>query len=448
MKYICSKCGYESLRWEGKCSSCNEWGSLEELEDVSKSSSKTSTKDAASIVDVSELGKKFVKSKDGGKSRLSSGFKEFDRVLGGGFVSGQVVLMAGEPGIGKSTILLQSAMSIAQKQKVVYVSVEESLAQIYSRYKRLNVGSKANKNLVFSEELITEKIVNMLEKEKPSLCIIDSIQALESSSVSGITGGVSQIRANGYLITKVAKRLGIPIVIVGQITKDGFVAGPKVLEHIVDSVLHLQGDEFNMYRVLRCIKNRYGATSEIGVFEMTSSGMNEVEDPSQIFVQEDRSSVGSAITAVLKGTRVVFIEIQALTSEVSSEGIPLKRVANGMKKNRLDMLCAVLGKRGRVYLGNKDVFVNVVGGLSIDDPSIDLAVCAAIKSASQEKPLESRAIYIGEVGLTGEVRGCFGSELIIKEAKRLGYNLVYASKHLKNSQRGFKINGITNLQNL
>ncbi len=446
MKYICSKCGYESIKWEGKCSSCNEWGSLEEICNVTDSDFRNKGK--AEIFTVKDIEQNNPSEKGTKSKRRSTGFEEFDRVLGGGFVGGQVVLMAGEPGIGKSTILLQTAINVASKNKVVYVSVEESLPQIYSRYTRLVGRRKKQENLVFSEEFATEKIVNMLEQELPALCIVDSIQALESINVNGVMGGSSQIRANGYLLTKAAKRLGIPIVIVGQITKDGFVAGPKVLEHIVDSVLNLQGDEFNVYRVLKCMKNRYGATNEIGVFEMMESGMCEVRDPSEIFLQRNNETVGSAVTAILKGTRVMFIEIQALTSDVSSEGVPLKRVANGFKKNRLDMLCAVLTRRGGIYLNNKDVFVNVVGGLNVEDPAIDLAVCAAIKSAVNERPLESKAVYIGEVGLTGEVRGCLGWEAIIKESARLGYESIYTSKHLQNKVSSIKLKTVEDIKSL
>jgi DNA repair protein RadA/Sms len=444
MKFLCNQCGYESLKWEGRCGSCGQWGSLEEFNEISPKEGVV--KEIAKGVNVSELKKGFGEKNN---SRLSSGFEELDRVLGGGFVSGQVVLLAGEPGVGKSTLLLQAALNISEKGSVLYVSVEESLSQIYSRYKRLSKGKEdVGKNLMFSEEMVTEKIINLLEKEKPTLCIVDSIQALESSQATGITGGVSQIRVNGYLLTKAAKRLGIPVILVGQITKDGVVAGPKVLEHIVDSVLNLHGDEFNMYRVLRSMKNRYGATSEIGVFEMNNEGLVEVKDPSQIFVQESQNSFGSSISAVLKGTRVMFIEVQALTSDVVAENVPPRRVANGIKKSRLDMLCAVLSRRGGVYLNNKDVFVNVVGGLKIDDPSVDLAVCAAMKSAVLEKSLDNKFVYVGEVGLTGEVRGCFGWDSIVKETKRLGYKGIYASKFLKSSIKSLKISPIEHVKEL
>jgi DNA repair protein RadA/Sms len=444
MKFLCNQCGYESLKWEGRCSSCGQWGTLEEFNEISPKEG--IVKEVAKGVNISELKKGFGERSN---TRLSSGFEELDRVLGGGFVSGQVVLLAGEPGVGKSTLLLQAALNISEKGSVLYVSVEESLSQIYSRYKRLSKGKEnLGKNLIFSEEMVTEKIINLLEKEKPTLCIVDSIQALESFQATGITGGVSQIRVNGYLLTKAAKRLGVPVILVGQITKDGVVAGPKVLEHIVDSVLNLHGDEFNMYRVLRSMKNRYGATSEIGVFEMNNDGLVEVKDPSQIFVQESKNSFGSSISAVLKGTRVMFIEVQALTSDVVAENVPPRRVANGIKKSRLDMLCAVLSRRGGVYLNNKDVFVNVVGGLKVDDPSVDLAVCAAMKSAVLEKSLDNKFVYVGEVGLTGEVRGCFGWDSIVKETKRLGYKGIYASKFLKSSVKSLKITPIEHVKEL
>ena len=435
MKFLCNECGYESLKWEGRCSSCGQWGTLQEFKEYPVQEGKV--KDVAESISIKDL--KNSKGKDS-QSRISSGFEELDRVLGGGFVGGQVVLLAGEPGVGKSTLLLQVASNLSSEGKVLYISVEESVSQVYSRYKRLVKASyvKKEKNLIFSEETITEKIVNLIEKEKPSLCIVDSIQALESSQATGTVGGVSQIKMNGYSLTKVAKRLGIPMILVGQITKDGVVAGPKVLEHVVDSVLNLHGDEFNMYRILRSMKNRYGATSEIGVFEMSGLGMVEVKDPSQIFVQESEKSFGNSISAILKGTRVMFVEIQALTSDVISENVPPRRVANGIKKNRLDMLCAVMSRRGGVYLNNKDVFINVVGGLTIDDPSVDLAVCAAIKSSVLEKPLDNNFIYVGEVGLTGEIRGCFGWDSIVKETERLGYKGIYASAFLKSSNKKLK----------
>lgn len=444
MKFLCNDCGYESLKWEGRCSGCGQWGTLEEFKEITSKDS--SVKEVGKSVDISNLKKEFSASKE---KRLSSGFDEFDRVLGGGFVRGQVVLVAGEPGVGKSTLLLQSALEISKKSKVLYVSVEESLSQIYSRYKRLSKSKRAtNKGLMFSEEVVTEKVVNLLEKEKPSLCIIDSIQALESANATGATGGAAQIRTNGYILTKAAKKLGVPIILVGQITKDGVVAGPKVLEHVVDSVLNLHGDEFNLYRVLRSMKNRYGATSEIGVFEMGEGGLIEVKDPSQIFIQERENSFGSSVGAVLKGTRVMFLEIQALTSDVVAENIPPRRVANGIKKSRLDMLCAVLGRRGGIYLHDKDVYINVVGGLKVDDPSVDLAVCSAIKSAVLEESLSSKFVYVGEVGLTGEVRGCFGWDLILKESERLGYKGIYASKFLKSTSKSLDIKALEHIKEL
>ncbi len=444
MKFLCNECGYESLKWEGRCSGCDQWGTLEEFKEISSKDS--SVQEVGESIDVASLKKEFSKSRE---KRLSSGFDEFNRVLGGGFVKGQVVLVAGEPGVGKSTLLLQVALEISNNSKVLYVSVEESLSQIYSRYERLSKEAKSkSKNLIFSEEVVTEKVANLLEKEKPSLCIIDSIQALESADNVGVTGGASQIRTNGYILTKAAKKLGVPVILVGQITKDGVVAGPKVLEHVVDSVLNLHGDEFNMYRILRSMKNRYGATSEIGVFEMGEGGLIEVKDPSQIFIQERRDSFGSSVSAVLKGTRVMFVEIQALTSDVVAENIPPRRVANGIKKNRLDMLCAVLGRRGGIYLNDKDVYINVVGGLKVDDPSVDLAICAAIKSAVMEESLSSKFIYVGEVGLTGEVRGCFGWDSILKESKRLGYKGIYASKFLKSSTKAITIKALGHIKEL
>jgi len=268
----------------------------------------------------------------------------------------------------------------------------------------------------------------LIEKENFDLIVVDSIQSISSMQSRSYPGSISQVRICGAMLTHIAKIKRIPMFIVGQINKGGDIAGPKVLEHIVDCVLYLEGDQFNQYRILRGMKNRFGSTNEIGVFEMTGNGLQEVGNPSLVFLENDTKSSGSAIGAVLQGSRVVFVEVQALVIERESTGGPMMRVANGIKKPRLDMLCAVMSRKGGVFLGDKDVFVNIVGGLNINDPCIDLAICAAIKSSAKDKVLDKESVYVGEVGLTGEVRGSWGVSAIIDEAQRVGYKSAIIGK--------------------
>jgi DNA repair protein RadA/Sms len=427
MKYICTNCGSEFLKWSGKCPSCGEWGTFEELEEevISKSGTKNGKKKASNYKPITEFSN--TSSSKSRKDRLNTGYSELDRVLGGGLVGGEVVLISGEPGVGKSTILLQVALNFVKEGKrVLYVCGEESPSQLYSRLERINNGktSKKNENLKVTDNTDVDAIASLIEKEKFDLVITDSIQSVSSEASRGFVGSVSQVRVSGTVLTRVAKQTNTPIFIVGQINKMGNVAGPKILEHIVDAVLYIEGEQFNQYRIVRGMKNRYGSTNEIGVFEMGGSGLKEVLNPSLVFLEDKHKVSGSAIGAVLQGSRVVFIEVQALVSEREEGGFsgPLRRVANGIKKPRLDMLCAVLSRKGGCFLGNKDVYVNVIGGLSISDPALDLAVCAAIKSASKDEILDGNTIYFGEVGLTGEVRGSWGLDSVLNESSRVGYN--------------------------
>lgn len=422
MKYVCTNCGAEYLRWEGKCSSCGEWETIVEMPDAEEN--KTRSAIPSSAIAISKL------SKTSQKNRISTGFAELDRVLGGGLVPGGVVLLAGEPGIGKSTLLLQVGLNLAKKGKVLYVAGEESPAQLFTRLKRINPGkpdSKEGENLVVTEDINVENISELIKSESFSLVIVDSIQSVVSSSSRSYAGSVGQVRVSGAELTRVAKRTDTPVVIVGQITKEGNIAGPKVLEHVVDTVLSFEGGEFNTFRIVRTSKNRFGATNEIGVFEMRGSGLGEVGNPSQAFLEGTKGGPGSAVGAILKGSRVVFIEVQALVVERGADFGPLRRVANGIKKPRLDMLCAVLSRRGGVYLGDKDVFVNVVGGITVDDPALDLAICAAIKAAVDDRVLDKKTLYWGEVGLTGEVRSGFSVDSVMKEAARVGYKEAVAA---------------------
>jgi DNA repair protein RadA/Sms len=420
MRYVCSSCGSESLKWSGKCPFCDEWGTLEEnKEEVVKQ--KKGPVVAANYSPIRSYGNK---SSSVGGDRIPTGYKEFDRVLGKGLVQGEVVLLSGEPGVGKSTLLMQIVLNFAKKGKVLYVCGEESPMQLKSRLNRLEAnGLKKDmgENFVLTEDTGVENIAELIKNDNFDLVVIDSIQSMTSVNSKAYPGSISQVRVSGSVLTRVSKSTGTPMFIVGQINKGGDIAGPKVLEHIVDCVLYMEGDQYNQYRVMRSIKNRFGSTNEIGVFEMRGDGLKEVGNPSLVFLESGSKSSGSAIGAIIQGSRVVFVEVQALVVERESEGGPLRRVANGIKKPRLDMLCAVMSRKGGVFLGNKDVFVNVVGGLSVSDPALDLAICAAIKSSVADEALSKSKIYFGEVGLTGEVRGTWGVESVIAEAKRAGY---------------------------
>lgn len=447
MKYICNSCGSESLRWSGKCSVCNEWGTLEELSEevVNKDSKASNTKSPyKSIIEYRES----ADSKRGPKNRLSTGFKEFDRVLGGGLITGEVVLMSGEPGVGKSTMLLQIALNLSGKKKILYVCGEESPSQLVSRLDRLSKQGGKPENIFVTNDVVVENIYNLVSEEKFGLVIVDSIQSVTSLTSKGYPGSISQVRASGALLTRLSKVTGTPCVLVGQINKVGDIAGPKILEHIVDCVLYIEGGEFNQYRILRGMKNRFGSTNEIGVFEMTSMGLDEVGNPSLLFLDSKSAVSGSAIGAVVQGSRVVFVEVQALAVERGSEVGPLRRVANGIKKPRLDMLCAVLSRRAGVFLGDKDVFVNLVGGVTISDPAVDLAICAAIKSAVRDEVLDRDYIYFGEVGLTGEIRGTWGLDSVLVEASRIGYKGAYIGNTEFKGKKDLKVSVVKNIRGI
>ncbi len=426
MKYICTSCGTESLKWSGKCPSCGQWGTLEEAEDTPVVSGNNKIGTAAKYESIMQKESESFSS----ATRISTGYTEVDRVLGSGLIPGEVVLISGEPGIGKSTLLMQIVLKFSDK-KILYVCGEESPGQLNSRLVRLSnskASSKVGQNFMVTEDICVENIVALIEKEKFDLIVVDSIQSISSMQSRSYPGSISQVRICGAMLTHIAKIKRTPMFIVGQINKGGDIAGPKVLEHIVDCVLYLEGDQYNQYRILRGMKNRFGSTNEIGVFEMTGSGLLEVGNPSLVFLENDTKSSGSAIGAVLQGSRVVFVEVQALVVERESTGGPMMRVANGIKKPRLDMLCAVMSRKGGVFLGDKDVFVNIVGGLNINDPCIDLAICAAIKSSAKDNVLDKESVYVGEVGLTGEVRGSWGVSSIMDEAQRVGYKSAIVGK--------------------
>ncbi len=411
--YLCSNCGYKSLKWSGKCPSCGEWETLEEQTEVVENRNESSF--SAGKADVKDFTFKF---KRDYIKRQSTGIGEVDRVLGGGIVPGEVVLLSGEPGIGKSTLLLEVCGGFANVGPVLYVTGEESITQFSTRAERILAKNKnLEANLKVTEEINVDRVIESIRDLRPSMVVVDSIQSIYTEQVNSFSGSMSQVRECGVRLTRCAKSLQIPIFIVGQVTKEGVVAGPKVLEHVVDSVLYFEGDEFGMYRILRCIKNRFGTTDEVGIFEMTSNGLVEVSDPSGAFcVERNKPQTGVAVAGVFKGSRVLFVEIQALTS-LAAFGAP-RRLPTGMGKARLEMLCAVLTRRAGVNLSGDDVFVNVAGGLKLDDPAIDLAVCAAIASAKKDKPLSKRCAFVGEIGLSGDIRKIAFQDRVLAEAKR------------------------------
>lgn len=421
--FICNECGHESLRWAGKCPSCGEWETLEEVElDDGKTPGKSSgDKDAlpAKFVKIEDIKENEFKDR-----RISSKMGEVDRVLGGGLVPGEIVLISGEPGIGKSTLLLQVCLNLSQDDNVLYVSGEESVGQLSTRLNRVSKKKDLDdSNIMISDETDVDSIISLIEKEEPELVVIDSIQSVYTSDVSSFAGSISQVRECGMRLTNCAKKSRVPILLVGQVTKSGNVAGPKILEHVVDAVVYFEGDEFGMYRMLRGIKNRFGPTDEVGIFEMTSKGLIEVNDPTNVFCKDEESrESGVVLGAVFKGSRVLFVETQALTS-YAAFGSP-RRLATGLSKSRLDMLSAVLSRRAKIGLGEQDVFVNISGGMYIDDPTIDLAVCMAIASASKDVSLPADVVYVGEVGLSGNIREVPHMDKIRSAAKRRKLKIV------------------------
>ncbi len=415
MSFVCTNCQYESIKWSGKCPSCGEWGSLKEKEE--EKTFKTVKAKPAKVV-------KITNTKLSSSKRFSTEIGEIDRVLGGGLVSGQVVLLSGEPGIGKSTLLLQLCVAISKEKVALYVSGEESLGQLSNRLGR--IGSKdKTKGLVVSEDTDVDRIISTIEENKPDLMVVDSIQSLSTSDISGFPGSISQVRECGMRLTRAAKSMRIPVFIIGQVTKEGVVAGPKVIEHVVDTVLYFEGDEFGLYRVLRSIKNRFGPTDEVGLFEMTGKGLDEVADPSKLVDSSQKPTVGVARSSVYKGSRVLIVEVQALTSPAVF-GSP-RRLPTGYSKARLEMLCAVLTRRAGVNLGGDDVFVNVMGGLNLKDPALDLAVCMAVASAKKNKPV-GKGVFIGEVGLSGKIRDVPFQEKIKSDVLRRKMKLVSKKK--------------------
>ena len=409
--FVCSGCGYESPKWMGKCPACNEWNSFYEEKVVSSSSSNSGKK--------REISKPIELNKIEGKSesKISTGFNELDRVLGGGLVNGSLILLGGEPGIGKSTLILQICNKIKTDGKVLYISGEESGEQIKLRADRLGV---KNENLLFLSETNIENIEENILSINPKLVIIDSIQTMFSEDITSAPGSVSQVREITAKIMRTCKENGVTTILIGHVTKDGNIAGPRVLEHMVDTVLYLEGERYFAYRMLRGVKNRFGSTNEIGMFEMQSEGLVEITDPSKVLISErEENPAGSVVIASMEGTRPLLVEFQALTTPTVF-GMP-RRTANGIDYNRLAVLIAVLEKKVGINLGNQDVYLNVVSGLKINEPAIDLGIIAATVSSFKNIPIDKTTVVLGEVGLTGEIRSVNLIDKRLKEAEKLGF---------------------------
>lgn len=426
--YFCQNCGAQYAKWQGQCSACKEWNSI--VEEVVQKEEKTSwaqkgnKQKALKVADISLES----------EVRIRTFNEELDRVLGGGIVPGAMILLGGEPGIGKSTLMLQLALSI-KGCKTLYVSGEESDKQIKMRAERIGEGAS---DCYVLTETSTQNIFSHIQNIEPNLLVIDSIQTLHTQAIESSPGSVSQIRESAAELLRFAKETYTPVVLIGHITKDGNIAGPKILEHMVDVVLQFEGDRNHMYRILRAQKNRFGSTAELGIYEMISTGLREVHNPSEVLIsQKDEALSGTAVAASVEGMRPMLIEVQALVSS-AVYGTP-QRSATGFDLRRLGMLLAVLEKRCGFRLGAKDVFLNITGGIKVDDPSIDLCVIAAILSSNEDIAISDKICFAGEVGLSGEIRPATRIEQRISEAEKLGYEQIFISRHCKIDAGSFAI---------
>jgi len=434
-KFICSNCGFESIKWLGKCPQCGEWNSFSgEIIETSKQKHNAKHSSTVSLFPINEI----ITEEE---RRIKTGISEFDRVLGGGLTIGSVVLIGGEPGIGKSTLVLQAASKI--KTKVLYATGEESIQQIKSRASRLKIKSDS---LFIIAETDLHLILNTINNEKPEVVIIDSIQTMHDTDFENSPGTVTQIRECTARLMEEAKKNSFTVIIVGHVTKEGVIAGPKILEHIVDTVVHFEGEINSSYRIIRALKNRFGSTNEIGIFEMLETGLSEVKNPGLIFLSDrENNTPGSVVAASVEGTRPLLIEVQALVTH-SNFGYP-QRVSNGFDQKRLSILLAVIEKRGGYKISANNVFLNMTGGVRIDEPAIDLAVCCSIISSLLDRPIDSSTVIIGEVGLGGEIRSVTNVEKRIIEAEKLDFKrVVIPAKNNKNmNPSNIKIIPVVNL---
>ena len=435
IKYVCSNCGYESLRWLGKCPECNSWNSFTE-EIIETSKRKIST--AKTKVTVTSINEISATEED----RIKTNIPEFDRVLGGGLMPGSVILLGGDPGIGKSTLAMQAAANV--NEKVLYVTGEESEKQIKLRSSRLHL--KSENFFVFAETDLAH-IIAAINNVEPAVVVIDSIQTMYRSELENSPGTITQIRECTSFLMDEAKKKHYSVIIIGHVTKEGMIAGPKILEHIVDTVIQFEGETNHSFRILRSLKNRFGSTNEIGIFEMREDGLREVKNPSELFLSErDRKIPGSVVTSTMEGTRPILIEVQALVTP-SNFGYP-QRVTTGFDQRRLSILLAVLEKRAKQRVLANNIFLNMAGGVRISEPAVDLAICISIASSLRDKAVNNQTVVIGEVGLGGEIRSVNNIEKRIQEAERLGFsNVVIPAKNKKNLKNNEKIK-IFSVENL
>ena len=411
--FICQECGHQVSKWLGKCPECNSWNSFSEERQLQPPSSKSRNNfESSAPLTITQV-------QPVQENRMMTGIGEFDRVLGGGMVKGSLILIGGEPGIGKSTLTLQSMGHLSkQGKKVLYVSGEESGSQIKLRAERLDALSE---NLLICSEICVEGIIQWIDKTRPEVLVLDSVQTFYTEDLQSAPGSIGQVREVAFKIFQEIKRRNLPTLLIGHINKDGAIAGPKSLEHIVDTVVYFEGEQGHAYRALRAIKNRFGPTPEIGVFKMAPTGLIPVENPSEWFLAErPEDSSGSAIVATLEGSRTLLVEVQALVSTSSSIGMP-RRMATGFDHNRMSLLIAIMEKRLGMNLQGEDIFVNLAGGIKITEPALDLGVAAAIASSFQDRPIDAELVLLGEIGLTGEVRTVMQLEARLIEARRLGF---------------------------
>ena len=440
--YICSECGQEYPKWSGRCNACGAWNTLEEtlVQPKSHGLAKSTGGGRLPLSSINNLS-------FSDETRYETGMSELDRVLGGGLVKGSLVLLGGDPGIGKSTMLLQICQYLDSNLKILYVSGEESAHQLKLRASRLGVTAD---NLSLLCETDAQYICELISAEKPDIVMIDSIQTMNIAELSSSSGSITQVRETTNMFMRTAKTLNIPIIIVGHVNKDGNIAGPKVLEHIVDAVLYFEGDRNFSYRILRAVKNRYGSTNEIGVFEMLDNGLNEVENPSMMLISgRPKNTSGSCVACIMEGSRPIMAEVQSLVTPTGF-GTP-RRMANGVDYNRMSMLIAVLEKRAGYFLGNMDCYINIIGGLKVDEPASDLSIALAIVSSLKDKPVPEDVLAFGEIGLGGEIRAVNSCEQRIKEAAKLGFRKCIVPKYnLKKIAGNLKVDieviGVSNIR--
>ncbi len=426
-KYVCQSCGYASPRWVGKCPNCGEWNTFVE---EAPSPLKLSRKPAGAASRIEPIPMEQLDSED--VPRIKTNIEEFDRVLGGGLVQGSLILLGGDPGIGKSTLMMQIALKL-RDQIVLYISGEESVRQIKLRAERLQ--AEQTKSILLLAETNLDLILDVIERGPPDLIIVDSIQTMYRPGLESAPGSVSQVRESTALLLRLAKTENIPIFVIGHVTKEGVIAGPRVIEHIVDTVLQFEGEAHYAYRILRALKNRYGSTNEIGIFEMHDTGLREVKNPSEAFLSERRyGTSGSTVVSSIEGSRPILIEVQALVTP-TSYGMP-QRNTTGFDYRRLSLLLAVLEKRVGLHLGSQDVFVNIAGGVKIDEPAVDLGIATSITSSLRDVPVDSSSVAVGEIGLGGEIRTVGHVEKRVQEAAKLGFKRIVIPQNNLKSVKG------------